>query len=502
MDFLFKYRGLAVCTVIASVAFSVWCIYADPIINNDGIRYVRAASAFAAGDFSTGAAIYKWPFYSLIIAGISKTGGLDVGVAAYVLNAVLIALLLLAFLAVVYTLGADRTVLIAAAIVILMFPELNKYRSFVIRDIGYLAFYLWSLVFLFRYWKASRNQELWKWFACIAVACMFRVEGVVFLVLIPVLVWMRVQVGAVRRFGQYLVLALAGGALFIGLSIWLFVSESGASQADILSQPWHTVRTAWAQMGDKLWLKLTAIEEEVLTGVSADYSAIVLVAALVILIVVEIVRRLSIVYALIVGHAVSARLTFPEPDAKELWYRLIALNLGILLAFATVQSFLVGRYTMGTLLTLLLAAPFSLAHLYKRWRSGQARRKWLPVATGTLLLLLGLESLDVYTDKRFLRDAGLWLRQNTAPSATLFADNQALIYYSGKTAFRDGARYDWAETMSTMYREDWRRYDYLAVRISRSEPHRQARIEKLLGRKPVKTFANRKGDKVLIYKTS
>jgi len=502
MGFISEHRSIAVAAVLVSLVFSAWCIYADPIVNNDGIRYFRAASAFASGEFGTGAAIYKWPFFSLMIAGLSKVSGLDVEFAAYFLNIVLTALLLVAFLSVVHELGADRTTLIIAAIVILLFPELNKYRSYIIRDTGYLALYMWSLVFLVRYWKTWRTDNFWKWFLCAGFACLFRAEGLVFLTLVPMLVWMRRQVSPIQRFVHYLLLAALGVALFAGLSLWLFTSESGLSHADVASRPLHALNTAWQQMGTKLWLKLTAIEEEVLTEFSSDYSPVILLVALAVLVVLEVIRRLSIIYALFVGHAVRANLVFPEPDARELWYRLLALNLVLLLAFTTVQLFLLGRYTMALLLTLLLAAPFSLAYLYERWRTHAARKTWLFPAAGLLVLVLGVESLDVYTDKLFLRDAGLWLRGNAPPAATLYGDNQAFIYYSGKPAFRDRARYDWAETMSMIYREDWRKYDYLAVSVSHKQTQRQARIEKHLARRPVKVFANKKGDKILIFKTS
>ncbi len=502
MSLASEHRLIVFMTAVASLVFSAWCIYADPIVNNDGIRYFRAASAFLNGDFSAGVAIYKWPFFSLIIAAVSKLTGLGVEQAAYALNAGLTVLLIIAFLAVVQELGADRPTVIAAAFVILLFPELNKYRSFIIRDTGYLAFYMASLLYLFRYWKTWKPEFFWKWFGCAGLASLFRPEGVVFLTLIPMMIWMRSQVPLTWRAVQYVLGAALCVMLFAGLSLWLFASEGEAGQLHVLSQPLQALSTAWQQIGTNLWFKLTAIEEEVLTEFSSDYSSVVLLIALLAIVVIEIVRRMSIVYAVIVAHAVRANIAFSEPDAKELWYRLIALNLAVLFAFAAVQLFVVGRYTVALLLTLLLAAPFSLAFLYRRWRARTAPRAWLFPAVGALLLILGLESLDVYTDKRFLRAAGHWVRENTAPTATLYGDNQAFIYYSGKPAFRDHARYDWAETMAMIYRQEWRKYDYLGVYVSHKQVQRQARIEQHIGRPATQVFANRKGDRILIFKTS
>lgn len=496
-------RWLVMIAVIVSFVLSAWCIYADPIVNNDGIRYFMAASKFAMGEWSAGFAIYKWPFFSLMIAGLSYVSGLSVDQAAYLLSTLLHALIVVAFMSVIRELGGDRTTIIIAAVIVILFPELNKFRSFIIRDTGYLAFYLLSLVFLVRYWEMPRSSSLIKWFICAIFAFLFRVEGLVFLVLIPMMIWIRKQTSMPARVGLVLVAATLVVSLFACFSLWLFSSEAGQSPAQIVARPLESLRFAWHQIGTDLWYKMNAIQEEFLGEGSGGYAYAVLVVSLVVIVAFETVRRMSIIYAGFAAHAAVTRLAFPAPSVRGLWYRLIGINLALLCTFATVKLFLVGRYTMALALTVLLAAPFSLAALYARWRrpTGAVNKPWLFPIMILLVLVLGIESLDVFTDKRYLREAGRWLETNTPANAKLFSDNQALIYYSGKDAFRKNARYDWPETMSVVYHNAWRQYDYLAIRISRKQPQRESRLVQKLGRRPLKTFANEKGDKVLIFAT-
>ena len=151
-DFFSQYFRLSLVTAVASLILSAWSVWADPIVNNDGVYYFRAAEQILYGEWGEAISVYSWPFYPAFIAYLSKFTGVDIVSAAYVLNALLCVVVVTGFLFVVYALGGDRNTLIAAAIVVLAFPTLNKFRPFIIRDIGYLAFYLWSIGFLFRYW--------------------------------------------------------------------------------------------------------------------------------------------------------------------------------------------------------------------------------------------------------------------------------------------------------------------------------------------------------------
>ena len=155
-----QYPGLVAVSVLASIALSAWCVWADPIINNDGVYYLRAATEISAGNWRQALSVYPWPFYSAFIALLGKLPGMDLIGAAHVLNALFAAVLVAGFLSAVYELGGNRTTLIIAALLVLAFPTLNKYRSFIIRDVGYLAFHIWSLCFLFRYWKEKRGRPL------------------------------------------------------------------------------------------------------------------------------------------------------------------------------------------------------------------------------------------------------------------------------------------------------------------------------------------------------
>ena len=132
--------------VIASVCLSIWAVYSDPIINNDGVGYVRTAELLGNGQWSLAFADYKWPFYPFFMWVVSVLTGLSLKSAGHVINTVCFSAVILLFIAVIRALGGkSRRLTVLAAIVALAHPAFNEYRSFLIRDPGYLAAYLAAL---------------------------------------------------------------------------------------------------------------------------------------------------------------------------------------------------------------------------------------------------------------------------------------------------------------------------------------------------------------------
>ena len=125
-------------------------------------------------------------------------------------------------------------------------------------------------------------------------------------------------------------------------------------------------------------------------------------------------------------------------------------------------------------------------------------RRWFPVLL-VLCVIVAIEGLDVFTHKQHLRQAGLWLRDNMSRNASLYSDNQLVIYFSGRDAYRPGANYVWPETVQIVWGEAWRQFDYLAISIGRKDGKRPLELQNRLGLSPIKRFVNSKQEQVLIF---
>ncbi|MDJ0955565.1 MAG: hypothetical protein QNI91_01830 [Arenicellales bacterium] len=499
-DLFSQYFRLISVTAFASLILSAWSVWADPIVNNDGVYYFRAAEQILYGDWDEAISVYSWPFYPALIAYLSKFTGVEIVSAAYVLNALLCVVVVTGFLAVVFELGGDRNTLITAAIVILAFPTLNKFRPFIIRDIGYLAFYLWSIGFLFRYWKTRQIRSFILWFLLAAIAALFRVEGVAMLVAVPIVVYSMARTSSGNRWWMAALYVVGGCLLLLVLTLWLHRDFALFSPSGDIQNPSEIWGRISHYLDEAVGNKLDLLKEHF----AGRYYLIAYVLIIVFVTLAEVVRRLAVVYALLAVWGLRRNILFPDERLKSLWLALILINIVILIGSAIFTSIVVDRYALTTTVTILLATPFVLTYLWRKWSDNElgAGMKWVFSGVVAIGILVGVKSLDVFTDKQYLYEAGQWLAENTPEDSTLHSNNLILIYYSGKDAFHKHDNYAWKYTHSVVKRKKWKEYDYLAIQLSRKDYPWVEWLNIHLHGTPIKRFFNDRGDSVVIYENN
>lgn len=496
-SFIGQYRALVLVTAACSILLSAWCVWADPVVNNDGVYYFRAAREVFAGRWSEALSIYSWPFYPAFIAYFGKFTGADIVSSAYVLNALLYVVLVVGFLAVVYELGADRETLLVAAVLILLFPTLNKYRSFIIRDIGYLAFSLWSLVWLFRYWKSKHKPQIVGWVVLACVASLFRVEGIAMLVAVPIVIFTLERVYSGYRWSLLAVYALGALVLLLVLLLWLYRDRAVLDGNGGFASPADIASGIADFMQRMVGRKMELLKEHF----AGRYYVIVYVLIIVFVALAEVVRRLAVVYLLLAWWGLKQNILFPKRQLKPLWLALIAVNGAILIGAAFFISIVVDRYTLTVSVIILLAVPFVMVHLWRQWRGREPGRvRWLFPLIVVACVAIGVKGLDVFTDKRFLYDAGRWIAANAPPGATLHSNNLILIYYSGTGNYNEYG-YEWRYTHALIKQKKWKQFDYVAIELNSTDTPLIEWLDLHLHGPPVKQFRNSKGDRVLIYDT-
>jgi len=171
-------RVTVVLAALASLALSAWGAWAAFIPNPDAALYLRSAELIVDGRWVDALHVYGWPAYSAVIALLMKLSGCEALPAAQTVNAVFAVVTTVAFIGLVHRLaGGDRVFVACAAIFILMQPQLTQLRATVVRDNGYLAFFVLSL-----YWVAAdlaqpRRSAKLAIAGAILAAGLFRIEG-------------------------------------------------------------------------------------------------------------------------------------------------------------------------------------------------------------------------------------------------------------------------------------------------------------------------------------
>ena len=500
---LHRFVDIRVLAVLVSIILSAWAVFLDDVINNDGILYLQIAELLDRGEWQAAFQLYKWPFYPFLISLVAKVPGLDYEYAAHLLNAALTALAVVCFISLVRELGGEKTTVLAAAILVLLYPGINEYRSFIIRDTGYIGFYLLSLLFFFKSLKSQGWGYVASWVSSILIATLFRIEGFVFVAMLPLLFYIEKHAGQRMRVSGFIALIGIACGLTVVLAWWLGGGITAPDLKTIGPETIGLLQSLWERTTTAMSTKITLLGETLLTEHASDHAPTVFFVSLLVILLAEILRRLTLVNAALVGHALYHRLIFPMTRAKTIWIWLVLVNLMILMIFVFARQFLTGRFPLALSLTLMLAVPFSLVVLHGAWRDQRTKRQtknWLFPAVCVLILLFGLDGLYSPTGKTYLKEAGIWLRDNTPAQSTLLTNNQLLMFYAARNVYSDAGRFLPSHGLDFIKNKEWQDYDYLAIRIKSKQEKQKTSLIGTLSRDPVMRFANRKGDEVLIFK--
>ncbi len=484
--------------IVANVLLSAWSITLDSVINNDGVTYIAMAELFLEGDWETAKSYYSWPFYPLLIAGIAKALLLDASTAAYVLNTLLATSLSLAFVAVLGQLSNNnRRILLIAAVVVLLFPSITKYRSYVIRDFGYLSFYLWSLYFIFRFCTTLSKKHLIGWLTATGLACLFRFEGIVLMFVTPYFLFLFLSEGI-----QHRKKILAGLSVSIGVASTAVISWylSDKYQASI-----QLAQEAGKDIHSVFDLFMSNINEQFGVAPGGTWAYLTSIGSKVLDVIYQLIRRMAVFYFFLgliaykFGMGLSTRLH------KRIWLVYLLTNLFMLIGFSFTNNLVVGRYTMATALTILLLAPFAIDRVINALGSSRLIAKLGAVLLLFVLTFASADGLNVQTKKTHFLEVGRWLHNNLPEGASLFSNDRLLIHYADlgpRSNFVD--QFTNKRMWSHIDKNVFYSYDYVAVSVTPNsllESNFASSLWFKMDRGPIKVFEADNGRKVIIFST-
>jgi hypothetical protein len=462
------------------------------VINADGICYLQSAATIGLAGVHAAMQVCgqaQWPFYSILIHGFSAVSQLSLINAAFMLNGLLSVLTVLAFIYLVKMFTERKPVIWFAAATILLMHEFNSVREYVIRDHGFWAFYLISVVLLIQYFRQPSWRGAMLWSGALILATLFRVEGVLFLLLLPWLAWF----GQGQRWRQFLQLntatmLAAGAALVYGLSHQqnsLAISRFG----ELLFQVQHGLQVLVQTFN----AKSAALAQAILNGYSARDAKMIFALMIMAWYGVSVVTNLSLVYTALAAFAYFKKLLPLDRAGRQVFSGYILLNVLITVPFLVEYLFLSKRYLIALSLLLMVWVPFALAALWEQ------RRPWLTALTAVVVLASALGGvIDFGYSKKYIRDAGLWLASNAPAQAAIYSNDLQVMFYSGHFGNSIFTKAHEFANLSALNANQWQQYDYLAVHVNPRDPEEAVAIQQL-PLKAVKVFANRRGDAVLIY---
>ncbi len=490
----------------SSIMLSIWLIATYDVINPDGICYLKSAAVFNNAGFVAAKQLCgqaKWPFYSILIASLVKLSAMQLSYfsAAMVINSFFSLLTVLVFISIVRHLTPSIRVQWLALFVIVCAHEFNALRPDVIRDHGYWAFYLLSLYILLKFSAADLGRWVYAilWGFTIGIATLFRIEGAMFILLIPVWAFFFpfcLNKNWIARFQQFLQLETVFFIGLIGLFFWhhSFSTLSSGRFAEVIFQ----LKQGPILLVNLFLTRANALGSHVLSIYSASDAVSILFVTLFVWYFISIFLNLTFVYAILVIFAWYKNLAKLNRQSTSVIWSYITVNGLITAIFFAENMFLSKRYLIALSLTLMLWVPFALDRLLSHWR------QYRIVFFGVLFLIFYYAISGVVhfgPSKKYLREAGDWLATHATQKEKIYSNDYQLLYYTqhiGNEIFALESQYNHLSMISD---KKWQAYDWLALQFNHHE------IDKGVAKKilqdfpmqPIVVFYNNRGDTVYIF---
>jgi len=490
---------------LISLVLSIWSIGIDSVINNDGVIYVRAAELLSSGDWGSALGIYRWPFYPWLIMLVGDTLGISYKVAGHSLNSIFFALVVIFFVDAVRAFGAvSRLALVTALVIALAHPAFNEYRAFLIRDPGYLAAYLLAVCCFARHCRQPLLRYRVIAAACLVVATLFRVEGLVFLFCSPML--FNLTNSRISSYGtRHWIVLLVSIVLIVGLGSFVFswlltMPTSQLYSLNYIGSPVGLMFESWSQIAAGVNDKL-GILRAFLGPYSASNTYMLFGLAVIAVLGAAILNELTVPFSLLIVYALlRPTANTLQGSRRNIWAALLLLNVLVLLVFTCIFMFLAPRYPLAICMTLLLLVPFAASEVWARARSISFFGRCIVLLLLTWAVGESWSGVSNFSRNDHHRTAGIWIAENSDESAVIVTNSRKVAYYAGHYNEPES----WGAEPSDLLRyfskkDESREADFVVVELSRDDTALATRFSEGAGVSPIQIFDNGHGDWILIF---
>ena len=465
-------------------------------INRDGILYLQTAEAFANSGWQEAMKHYTWPFYSILIAWLSKLTHLSFENSTYVLNAAFLVIIVISFITLIEELGGSRFVQFIGALIILSHPQLHHYQHYIVRGFGYWAFFLSALLYFIRFYKYLKWRYALGWGIFISIAILFRPEGLAICCFGPLVLLFRKETGIWNKLVNTLK-AYSFNIIAISIIIawWLNTPNPTSAQLGRLSEFWNQLQNGLILLSTNINEKAVIISQTVLHDLEKKWGLTMVICGLAGIYIYKLTATLWPVHMLLFGHAFWKKLMPVEGGLKRVIIYFTILNLVIPAIFLGQNFFISYRFLMPASLLLLLWTPFGLHYIMQKWLDKKTVFKnnfVFPILSLAFLIMFIYAFVPPNQSKAYIVSAGTWLKYNMPQQSKLYTNNFQLSYYAGKKFI------EW-DVSDTLAIPQWSSDDFVALKTHKKYYEKLTNTLLTLKLRPGRIFANKEGNMIAIF---
>lgn len=422
-----EFRRICISAIVVGLIVSLWQAANNPVVNDDGVLYLSMAEAMAEGNWEHVSRLFSKPFYPALIALTQLILSGSFVTAAHIVNAMLSAVLIFAFLYTIYNLGASSRLLIISASLVVLSPSLIKYQHMIIRDHGYITFLVMAIGSLFLYGKMKKKRFLVAAAVSIIAAGLFRYEAVLFLASLPFIVYVSNtdKKISIYKLGTFVGIIVIGG--LAGIYFW----QLGTGDIRSIGYLSHIydVKHAFLQS------KTRIISEMVLGKYNADSATLFFISGLMAILAASIIHRVTVPLAALAIYGFNKSPQFRINYIRRTWILFAIISLLALVALLMMHHIVVSRYALALVCLSLFPAAYGLDYLFdKPGNMKTGVRNGIIIFIGLFLVLSTVQRLYKNNSEPHIVEAALWISDNVSDSAVIMGNNSPLLYHAGHSA--------------------------------------------------------------------
>lgn len=500
----FKKIDPRIFAAFASVAFSIWCGI-NFFINPDGITYINYAKELSLGNsLVLDPKVVNLPFYPLLIQLFHHVLPVSWVTAALTVNTIFFALLVVGFIQIVKALGGNTLTCWIAAIVILIQPEINNFRGYIIRDIGFWALMYWSLFALIKYQRSHLLRYVLLWYFVGLGMVLFRIEGFILFIFGPLYLLFERKITFNERFKR---VALFYGFELLAMLLVFYIVLTSEKPLGLFSHLINLFNGWWRYLSGDFFTHLTFSMDRLSSVLPVyfhkSYLPAFMLGGFVTYFIARIVLMFSPIYMILLVYGIR-KPCFPS-GYRASWHLLAywaALTVIIALVFLSKMLFLSGRYVFPACIIGFITLPFIINFVYKKYTVS----KWKKYPrTSTLLISVIIAGLLIHGlvsfgySKKYIKQASFWINTHSESNAALYTNYPQIAFY----ADREGKV--WNENISPLpidkilEDKEWENYDYLGIAVGGRQNVLRENVLVRIKKAPVATFSNSRGDTVYVF---
>ncbi len=440
-------------------------------INDDSVLYFEMARLFTIGEWKQGISLFNWPFYPTLISLVHKITNLSIQSSAQLLNVLFFGLSTFSFVRLIQLAGGKKTTMLCAAFLLFTTSYIvGDVLPMLLRDQGFWAMFLTSLVYFIQYYRQSHIKAalLWQIFAIFAV--LFRIEAIVYLLGLPLLLLFEKKYHLKQRFNKFLIANTLSFFCFMAITCaLLFLTHLHLSDFGRIQETLTIFPKIVSSINHTFSLKADIMGDKVLGRFLDNYGLLGLIVSLISIFIVKVI---SVAGWPVVGIFSLSRLQNSDKPSNPIqtdtrrifnWVMLLALINALLIMVS--EFILSSRYIIALGFIMLIFSSFKLENLLNKFSTIKPWQK------ATLLILLAVLTINGFTNLlpkgagyNFEQDAVAYLKQQQVPNDKVFFVTPRARFFAGAPYAGRGYEY-WDFIQNAISSGTIKQYDYLLLNI-------------------------------------